>query len=137
MFISKPVNTDKYLGIPFLHLGRSWDGADCYGLVKLFYKTEFDIVLPEYNYIKDWQDKDFNYIEKEIWSKFIKIEQPQKYCLATFKHMCGKIDGHIGIMLDDISFLHIKRNSMAMISKLTNEYCRKSFSAFWEYKNAS
>ena len=40
----------KYVGIRYQSRGRSFDGCDCYGLVRLFYQAELGIELPEYHY---------------------------------------------------------------------------------------
>jgi len=40
-------NLNKYIGIPFLDEGRTFEGCDCYGLIKLYFKHELKIELPE------------------------------------------------------------------------------------------
>ena len=39
---------NKYIGVPFAEKGRSMDGADCWGLVKMIYEQELGIELPSY-----------------------------------------------------------------------------------------
>jgi cell wall-associated NlpC family hydrolase len=39
----------KYVGIPFVDRGCDTNGCDCYGLVKLFYATEFNITIPDFH----------------------------------------------------------------------------------------
>lgn len=43
------MNIERYIGIPWRMGGRdSSSGLDCWGLVREFYKNEFDINLPAY-----------------------------------------------------------------------------------------
>lgn len=47
------MNLTPYIGIPFVPFGRTFDGCDCWGLVRLFYLRELGILLPSYT-------KDYN-----------------------------------------------------------------------------
>lgn len=40
---------NRFIGIPFLPGGRSYDGVDCWGLACLIYEDVFDIKLPDMN----------------------------------------------------------------------------------------
>jgi cell wall-associated NlpC family hydrolase len=36
----------KYIGIPYIRLGRTPEGVDCWGAVRLIYMCELNIILP-------------------------------------------------------------------------------------------
>jgi cell wall-associated NlpC family hydrolase len=40
---------NTYVGIPYEFGGRNMDGVDCYGLVKLIYFDQYDIILPDWH----------------------------------------------------------------------------------------
>ena len=42
------VNLVKYMSIPYIWGGSSFSGADCYGLVVLFYKEQFKLNIFDY-----------------------------------------------------------------------------------------
>ena len=39
---------NDYVGIPYVPCGRDWQGVDCYGLLKLVYRDEYNIDLPDW-----------------------------------------------------------------------------------------
>jgi len=40
--------SNRFLGIPFADLGRTREGADCWGLACVIYREELGITLPDY-----------------------------------------------------------------------------------------
>jgi len=137
------VDIVKYLNIPYLHEGRDWSALDCYGLVRLFYITEFGFELPDYSYKKNWvETKDFSFLKDKLWQHCKKIKVYKKYCIAGFKMPGSKLMDHMGLMLDEISFLHAVRNSedesgdiikagYVRVSKLTEKIWQHNLCGFW------
>ena len=58
------------IGVPFVDGGRSLDGLDCWGLVKLVYKDLFDVELPDFVYAdtRDPKIPDLIDAERQMWT---------------------------------------------------------------------
>ena len=115
---------DKYLNIPFREDGKDFDGVYCYGLCQLFYKIEKNIVLPE---------------TFELQKLCERIQAPEKHCFVTFTDLCSKGQSHIGIMIDDIRFLHISNNlkrsiPFPVIEKMTNRIWKMRLYGYFRIK---
>ena len=128
------VDVTRYLSIPYLHGGRDRNGIDCYGLVRLFYSENFGIACPDYTYERGWDEKGFDYIENEYWKRFERVDKPEIYGLVTFRGFGSTIERHIGIMIDDISFLHAPINGMVSIDKLTHRVWSRQRGSFYRIK---
>jgi cell wall-associated NlpC family hydrolase len=95
----------KYLGIPFVELGRDRSGWDCWGLVRTVYAEELGILLPEWSSHKSSFDN--AEIEREIQDAhayFSKIPQPEPMSIAWFSSR--SIYAHVGIVIDAQRMLH-------------------------------
>ena len=115
---------DKYLNIPFKEGGEDFDGVYCYGLCQLFCRTEFGIILPEINKVSEVVDP---------------IERPEKYCFVSFSEPKCEIETHVGIMINDIQFVHISNNlkratPFPVLDKITDRLWRGRFKKFYRIK---
>ena len=43
-----PAWVNDYIGLPFKEHGRNEDGVDCWGLVALILREQFDVIVPSY-----------------------------------------------------------------------------------------
>ena len=130
-------NFSKYINIKYKHLGRDFDGVDCYGLIKLIYKNEKGIVLPDYNYEENWYEKDQTIIQNELpnMKTWVRLKYPSEPfdLIIFYLSPTSKIANHIGLYTYDEKFLHTKEGWASHIERL-NPHWQSRFYAALRYK---
>ena len=99
---------EQYIGIPYVNMGRSRKGVDCWGLVKLVYDEQTDITLPSYGDISGEDLLTLVRMTKEVTSAepwHPVTDKPRKFDLAVMHHRREPI--HVGLMASDRMVLHI------------------------------
>lgn len=113
------MNFVKYIGIPFVDGGRDLNGLDCWGLVKLIYKEQYNIDLPEY-YISAMATVSITAEMRAEEHKWIKLEQPEAPCLVVINLTCGPWADHVGVYLGVGKFIHCYKRSGVVIDRLSH-----------------
>lgn len=113
----------KYLRIPYTIRGHSFDGCDCGGLLRLVYKTELDIELP------DWEDKYIS-THRESFETLdgifdeqtstigdfpmqVPLDEVQPFDALVFR--MGRFNVHTGVVIRKGKFLHIQEGGNVTI----------------------
>lgn len=117
------VDIEKYIGIPFKNHGCSFDGCDCYGLVKLLYKEEFGLILPDvgdlYNHAYHRHEVDSvlnSHIDYEWCLHIKKDSKPYRpFDMLTFR--IAGTDHHVGLYLREGYMLHVIEGSDSGIER--------------------
>lgn len=127
------MNIDKYIGLPYQENGRTWQGVDCWGLARLYYKHELNIELPDYSdlYSGSWDEqvtKLINY-HKDSWQQ---LEEPMVGDLCLF-NIYGE-PAHVGVYVGDNKFLHSRDGLDSVIESLSNVAWSKRFQGFFRYQ---
>jgi cell wall-associated NlpC family hydrolase len=109
---------DKYVGIEFEEKGRNRDGCDCWGLVRLVLKEQFDVDLMDHN--DDYRSvKDRHAIARVVendLSNWIETEKPQ--CGDVVLLRSKGLPLHIGVMVNKRKMLHIEKGINAGTERL-------------------
>ena len=99
---------DKYIGIPFVSGGRDTKGCDCYGLVRLILKNEYNYELPlltdNYSNALALEETKcmFNQYIPILTAEKIKVPEEKAVCLIQVKGLLC----HVGIWADDGFIIH-------------------------------
>ena len=123
---------NKYIGIPFLDKGRDIDGIDCWGLVRLVYKQEYNIDLPSFSTDYEADDtermKDLLAQYKEGWEK---IDTPTEGCIVLF-NILG-VESHMGIAISSTHFLHARDRYDSAIESFDSVGWKNRITGFYKY----
>ncbi len=124
LITEKDIRT-KFLQVPFKHAGRSMDGCDCWGIVKLIYKDLYNIDLIDFEgsteYDTNWYAKGDDIIIQNYYKQWEIIQNKDvlPYDMVFFKNNHG-VTNHIGLVLSKRRFIHCSKAG-TIVSKLSDE----------------
>lgn len=98
----------QYVGVPFQDQGESWDGADCYGILRLIYSQDLGIEIPSFKascYNTKAIFMDYLRQVSQFWER---VETPQPYDVVAMAHDPAhpKVVQHFGIYVGCGKILH-------------------------------
>jgi len=113
----------KYIGVPFVDRGITKDGADCYGLIRLVYKEELGIDIPEFNSsCSDVKRIFLDYLKQisEHWE--LVVDEPKLYDVIAMAYdpEHPKIVQHFGIYIGNGMMLHTLNHVGAFTAKVSD-----------------
>ncbi len=112
------MNFSKYVNIPYKYKGRDFNGCDCWGLVKLIFKKEKGITLPDFWYTDFWEEE--NFIKNNIRNvNIIKVDYPFKiFDVLLFYNKKRNIVSHMGLIIEDDKFIHTYLKNASRVDRL-------------------
>ncbi len=116
------MNTNDYIRIQFKEHGRTREGADCWGLVRIIFKEELGIELPSIEGYKN--TKDFVKISEIIESnkhnwQMIQSGQEQAFDVAVFKTI--GLPTHVAVVIKPGYMIHCEKGSGVYMSEYYKE----------------
>jgi cell wall-associated NlpC family hydrolase len=124
-----------YIGIPYVSKGRSFKGCDCWGLVYLYYKHEYNIELPTYTswYIDVENLSVLDYTVNTNKNKdYILVDKPQVGDIVLFR-IKGYVV-HCGVYIGNGEFLHNFFGTNSCIERLDSVKWNKRVEGFYRYE---
>ena len=124
---------NSYIGLPYESNGRTRAGVDCWGLVRLFYREQLGLELPDYSelYSGSWDPQLSDVIDqhKSGWSE-TQDAQPGDVCLFN---IYGE-PAHVGVYLGARRFLHAREGRDSVVESLDSPQWSRRFGGFYRYQ---
>lgn len=123
---------EKYLGIPYRHLGRDRSGIDCYGLLLLYFKEEFNIELLDWWYESDWSKKGANYFIERSSMMSQRTQTPSKHDVVLFyTDIKNKVTNHAGIVVRSPNMVIQAMKHGVVLTDITKPIFRQRVEGFY------
>jgi cell wall-associated NlpC family hydrolase len=123
----------SFVGVPFLPHGRTLDGCDCYGLVRLVLWDVYGKLLPRFeDGYTDFDDKavEARLIQEKLSAiEATKLDAPEEGCVVVLRYLGAAC--HIGIMVDTTHVLHTEPERMSHIEALTSVHIASRVEGFY------
>lgn len=112
------MNLDRYIGLKFIPKGRTIEGIDCWGLVRLFYKDEFGVELPSYSdeYESPTHRQSVSEAIKANLGNWTAVSSPNFGDVLVFRILGLPL--HTGIYIGNGNFIHSYKNTNSCIERL-------------------
>lgn len=125
---------NNYIGIPYMSMGCSKEGCDCWGLVRLVYKQEFGIDIP--GVTVDMTDADkATIVPMGLDALWDKTDNPQSGDVINF-HILGH-DRHVGIVTTPGYMLHVYDNGhTSCIEPYTSRKWKNRIAGIYTYAHS-
>lgn len=130
------MNFSRYVGIPFLERGRTRAGADCWGLVVLFYAGELGIHLPAYDEPSTTRAERATCAAiisaavsgAEPWRRVLEPAPGDVILCETLRQPI-----HVGVVVDRRQMLHVPAGGESVIERFTSPEWHRFVRGFFRY----
>ena len=123
-----------FVGIPFQEKGRSRDGVDCWGLVRLIYSEKYGIELPAYTDLySDTKDRIIGgVIDDNLAMSWVPVDSPQEGDIIVLRLMGQPF--HVGMMLHGTMFIHAENGKGSVVENYKGTRWQKRVIGFYRLK---
>ena len=130
---------EKFIGIPYIPHGRDYDGADCWGIVYLFYRDVLGIEIPTYTETlakKGLRPRAVNSLVEEVKELNWRPVQEKKTGDVVLMRT-GKNEHHVGVFVEPHFILHSEDlGSYSFLSKINDPRITKRIVGYFRSKDA-
>ncbi len=122
-----------YVGIPYVPHGREYTGADCWGILFLYYRDVLGTPVPAYSAemdAREFRHKDIGpLIAEEREKHWRQVESPAVGDCVLMR--AGRHDSHVGVFLGQGRMLHSEGPDPSVIDRIGDMRWRNRISGFY------
>lgn len=124
---------NKFIGVPFSDAKESFKGANCYGLVRLFYREELGIIIPSLDVPSNHSNKVFATFLKQISEHWESVDVPNYGDVVAMSQDLShpKIVQHVGVYIGNGKILHTLNKLNSHVSNI--ETLRPIIKGFYKW----
>lgn len=122
---------DRALLVPYAEGRGDWAGADCWGIVELYYEHVLNIDLDDRGNIQPGHDGlQAGFDKAEHWPQ---IEKPEDHCLVIMqaKHLLA---GHVGVFHNGYVLHSWNKDIGCVFQPITDRFIRSRITAYLRYQ---
>jgi cell wall-associated NlpC family hydrolase len=132
------MSLDRYIGVRFIDGGRDFDGFDCWGLVKTYYREERNIDLPEFNISSsDAKSINKNMTSEANLKKWVAVEkiniQMGDVITMSLSSRHPDFVTHVGVFIGGGKFLHTIEGQTSTISNMISPMWNQRIRGFYRW----
>ena len=127
------IDTDQFVGVPFVNRGRGPEGYDCWGLVMRVFE-EYGIELPDYR-ISCFATRRIGIQVEVARGDWVRLNKPEAPCIVTMRidPAAPKLVNHIGAYVGGNRFLHTMKDTHSILSRIDDVYFKGMIEGFYRY----
>jgi len=127
------MSLERFIGIPYVPHGREYTGADCWGILFLYYRDVLGTPVPAYS--AEMDAREFRHqaiaplmaVEREkLWQQ---VDTPQPGDGVLMR--AGRHDSHVGVFLGQGRMLHSEGPDPSVIDRIGDMRWRNRISGFY------
>lgn len=124
------------VNVPFKDSGREWDGWDCWGLVRKYFKEVRNILLPSYD-CSSMSEEAKSKLTSEVDRRdgWVEVQRGQEIAGDIVIIREGRLPSHIGIVLKPGRVLHVNAKAGTCVQKYNDPAVKHRIVAFGRYNS--
>lgn len=126
---------EKYIQLPYISKGRTFEGVDCWGLVRLVYQHELGIQLPSYteDYESAEHGESAGAAVRQYSQEWLNIERGKEQAFDVVVINLKGHPMHCGVVVRPGVMMHILKDSRVTMESFEGMLWKKRVHGIYRY----